>query len=93
MKLDRITSNPARMNGHPCIRNLRLTVRRVIDLWRPIPTERSCVAEFLKLEDEDIRQAPIYASTYLDARTGNLHYSARTTNGSAHNACLKLSQL
>lgn len=25
MKLGRITSNPARMNGQPCISNLRLT--------------------------------------------------------------------
>jgi uncharacterized protein (DUF433 family) len=32
MKLERITSNPERMNGQPCIRNLRLTVRRVIEL-------------------------------------------------------------
>nr|WP_255412186.1 DUF433 domain-containing protein [Cyanothece sp. BG0011] len=28
MKLDRITINPNRMNGQPCIRNLRLTVRK-----------------------------------------------------------------
>jgi uncharacterized protein (DUF433 family) len=32
MKLDRITSNPARLNGQPCIRDLRLTVRRVNEL-------------------------------------------------------------
>jgi uncharacterized protein (DUF433 family) len=31
-KLDRITVNPTRMNGQPAIRNLRLTVRRVIEL-------------------------------------------------------------
>jgi hypothetical protein len=31
MKLDRITTNPNRMNGQPCVRNLRLTVRRVIE--------------------------------------------------------------
>jgi len=29
---DRITVNPARMNGQPCIRNMRLTVRRVVEL-------------------------------------------------------------
>jgi len=27
---DRITSDPAKMNGQPCIRGMRLTVRRVI---------------------------------------------------------------
>lgn len=32
MKLNRITSEPNRMNGQPCIRNLRITVRRVIEL-------------------------------------------------------------
>ena len=32
MRLDRITSNPKRMNGQPYIRNLRFTVRRVIEL-------------------------------------------------------------
>ncbi len=28
---ERITTDPARMNGEPCIRNLRLTVRRVLE--------------------------------------------------------------
>ena len=31
MKVDRITSDPARMNGQLCIRDLRLTVRRVLE--------------------------------------------------------------
>jgi uncharacterized protein (DUF433 family) len=30
-KLDRITTDPARMSGEPCIRNLRLTVRPVLE--------------------------------------------------------------
>jgi uncharacterized protein (DUF433 family) len=28
---DRITSRPDRMNGQPCVRDLRLTVRRVLE--------------------------------------------------------------
>ncbi|MCE2977384.1 MAG: DUF433 domain-containing protein [Pseudanabaena sp. CoA8_M7] len=32
MKLDRIIVNPKRMNGQPCIRNLRITVRQLIEL-------------------------------------------------------------
>ena len=32
MPLERISVNPARMNGQPCIRNLRLTVRRVLEI-------------------------------------------------------------
>ena len=37
MKLDRITSHPSRMNGQPCVRNMRLTVRRVIELLGTYP--------------------------------------------------------
>ena len=68
MKLDRITSNPARMNGQPCIRNLRLTVRRAIELLATYTDREELRQEFPELEDEDIRQALIFASTYLDDR-------------------------
>jgi uncharacterized protein (DUF433 family) len=68
MKLDRITSNPNRMNGQPCIRNLRLTVRRVIELLATYPDRAELRQEFPELEDEDIRQALIFASSYLDDR-------------------------
>ena len=68
MKLDRITSNPNRMNGQPCIRNLRLTVRRVIELLATYPSREELRQEFPELEDEDIRQALIFASSYLDDR-------------------------
>ncbi|MFB2982245.1 DUF433 domain-containing protein [Microseira sp. BLCC-F43] len=65
MKLDRITSNPNRMNGQPCIRNLRLTVRRVIELLATYPNREELRQEFPELEEEDIRQALIFASSYL----------------------------
>ena len=68
MKLDRITSNPKRMNGQPCIRNLRLTVRRVIELLATYPDQEELHQEVPELEDEDIRQALIFASSYLDDR-------------------------
>ncbi len=68
MKLDRITSNPKRMNGQPCIRNLRLTVRRVIELLATYPDRQELYQEFPELEDEDIRQALIFVSFYLDDR-------------------------
>jgi uncharacterized protein (DUF433 family) len=66
MKLDRITSNPKQMNGQPCIRNLRLTVRRVIELLATYPDREELYQEFPELEDEDIQQALIFASSYLD---------------------------
>ncbi|MFH7245832.1 MAG: DUF433 domain-containing protein [Spirulina sp.] len=68
MTLDRITSNPNRMNGQPCIRDLRLTVRRVIELLAIYPIREELRQEFPELEDEDIRQALMFASSYLDDR-------------------------
>lgn len=68
MRLDRITSNPERMNGQPCIRNLRLTVRRVIELLATYPDRKELYQEFPELEDEDIRQALIFVASYLDDR-------------------------
>ncbi|VAW48836.1 protein of unknown function DUF433 [hydrothermal vent metagenome] len=66
MKLDRININPARMNGQPCIRNLRLTVRRVIELLAIYPDRAELFQEFPELEEEDIRQTLAYAATYLE---------------------------
>ena len=37
MTLDRITTDTARMNGQPCIRSLRLTVRRVLEALSTYP--------------------------------------------------------
>lgn len=68
MKLNRITSNPNRMNGQPCIRNLRLTVRRVIELLATYSDREELRQEFPELEEEDIRQALIFVSSYLDDR-------------------------
>ncbi len=68
MRLDRISVNAARMNGQPCVRNLRLTVRRVMELLAMYPDRRELYREFPELEDEDIRQALLFASTYLDDR-------------------------
>ena len=68
MTLDRITIDPARMNGQPCVRNMRLTVRRVVELAAIYPNREALRQEFPELEDEDIRQALLYAAAYLDDR-------------------------
>ena len=57
------------MNGQPCIRNLRLTVRRVMELLATHPDQEELHQEFPELENEDIRQALIFASSYNDQRT------------------------
>jgi uncharacterized protein (DUF433 family) len=65
-KLDRITTDPARMNGEPCIRDLRLTVRRVLDALAVYPDRAELKREYPELEDEDIRQALAYAAALVD---------------------------
>jgi uncharacterized protein (DUF433 family) len=61
MKLDRISLNPTRMNGQPCIRDLRLTVQRVIELLTTYPDRNELREKFSELEDEDIQQSLMYA--------------------------------
>ena len=58
--LDRITINPNKMNGQPCIRDLRLTVLRVIELLNTYPDRLELHKEFPELTEEDIKQAIIY---------------------------------
>ena len=64
--LDRITTEPARMNGEPCIRDMRLTVRRVLEALAMYPDRAELKHEYPELEDEDIRQALAFAAAALD---------------------------
>lgn len=63
---NRITTNPARLNGEPCIRNLRLTVRRVLEALATYPDRADLKREYPELEDEDIRQALAFAAATMD---------------------------
>ncbi|QLQ32863.1 MAG: DUF433 domain-containing protein [Candidatus Thiothrix singaporensis] len=73
MKLDRIQIDPERMNGQPCIRDLRLTVRRVLELVALYPDRNELKQEYPELEDEDIRQSLLYAASSIDDRVIELH--------------------
>jgi uncharacterized protein (DUF433 family) len=66
MTFDRITSDPARLGGQPCIRTLRLTVRRVVEAVAAYPDRDELRREYPELQDEDIRQALEYAAAMLD---------------------------
>ena len=56
------------MGGEPCIRGLRLTVRRVLEAIALYPDRDELTREYPELEDEDIRQALAYAAACLDDR-------------------------
>lgn len=65
-RLDRITVDPAIMNGQPCIRGMRLTVRRVVEAVALYPDRQELMAEYPELDEEDIRQALEFAADNLD---------------------------
>ena len=64
------------MNGQPCVRDLRLTVRRVVELVAIYPDRVELRREFPELEDEDIRQALAYAAAAVDDQVINFAYEA-----------------
>jgi uncharacterized protein (DUF433 family) len=65
VSLDRITINPNKMNGQPCIRDLRLTVWRVMELLQTYLDRSELYREFPELTEEDIKQAIVYADINL----------------------------
>ncbi len=78
--LDRIMIDPNKMNGQPCIRDLRLTVWRVIELLQTYPDRSELYREFPELTEEDIKQAIIYA----DLNSKDPAKASVVTNSIAH---------
>ena len=72
----RISVDPNRMNGQPCVRDLRLTVRRVLEALAIYPDREELLREYPELEPEDIRQALAYAATALDDKVIEIPKSA-----------------
>lgn len=64
--LDRITLEPGKMGGRPCIRGLRIRVVDVLDLLAAGLTPAEICAELPELEPEDVKAAVAYARTRLD---------------------------
>ena len=62
---DRITWNPKQLNGQPCIRGMRLTVRRVVAAVAAYPDRQELFRNYSDLEEEDIRQALEFAAANL----------------------------
>lgn len=63
---DRIVVDPALMNGQPCIRGTRLTVKRVLLAVGQYADREDLRKDYPQLDDEAIRQALAYAAAYLD---------------------------
>jgi len=71
-RFDRITVNSAIASGQPCVRGMRLTVRRVVEAVALYPDRQELLREYPELEAEDIRQALDFAACNLDDRTVSL---------------------
>lgn len=65
MKFDRITIEPGKLGGQPCIRGMRISVRRVLDLLATYHRREDLFKAFPELQDEDLDQALLYAAANL----------------------------
>ena len=63
---DRITSEPGKFGGRPCIRGLRIRVVDVLDLLAAGLTHAEILSELPDLELEDIKAAIAFAAKRVD---------------------------
>jgi uncharacterized protein (DUF433 family) len=62
MKFTRITVDPEKMGGVPCIRGLRIPVATVVGLVANGLSEKEILQEYPDLEAEDIHEALHFAA-------------------------------
>jgi uncharacterized protein (DUF433 family) len=72
---DRITIEPGKMGGQPCIRGMRITVRRVLEILATYPDRHDLFKDYPDLEEEDLQQALTFAAATVDG-TIDLHLDA-----------------
>jgi uncharacterized protein (DUF433 family) len=65
-RFDRITWNPSQMNGQPCIRGMRLTVRRVVEAVALYADRGDLFRNYPELEPDDVQQALAFAAANLE---------------------------
>jgi uncharacterized protein (DUF433 family) len=63
---DRITVEPGKYGGKPCIRGMRITVRRILELLATYSDREALFSEYPFLEPEDLQQALRYAAAAVD---------------------------
>lgn len=64
--LDRITSEPDKFNGRPCIRGLRIRVVDVLDLLAAGLSHAEIIEELPDLEIDDVKAALAFAARRVD---------------------------
>lgn len=76
MAFDRITVEPDKLEGRPCIRGLRITVETVVRLVAAGWTFEQILDEYPDLEHADIQQALEYAAAATDVHFHRLRSPA-----------------
>ena len=70
---DRITVEPGKCGGKPCIRGMRITVRRVLEILATYRDREELFGEYPYLEEEDLQQVLRYAAATVDEETVELN--------------------
>ncbi|WP_394752304.1 DUF433 domain-containing protein [Crenothrix sp.] len=61
-ELHRITTNPQLCGGRPCIRNIRIRVKDILDMLASGADNEEILEDYPYLESEDIKAALQYAA-------------------------------
>lgn len=64
--IERITVEPGKRGGRPCVRGIRITVSDVLELLAVGLTTDDVLRQMPDLEAEDIRACLAYAARYID---------------------------
>jgi len=62
----RITVEPGKCGGRPCIRHMRIRVKDVLEMLAAGATEDQILSDYPDLERDDIRACLEYAAQYFD---------------------------
>jgi len=62
---DRITIEPGKRSGQPCVRGMRITVRDVLEYLAGGMTVEQVLADFPELTIEDIRACLAFAASQI----------------------------
>jgi len=75
--LNRITINPAQLDGKPCIRNMRISVQTVLEFLGAGNNSEEILAQYPLLQQEDISACLQYAAKVSGKE---IHYQPVNTN-------------
>lgn len=64
--LERITIEPGKRGGRPCVRGIRITVSDVLELLAAGLTPEQVLKQMPDLEPDDVRACLAYAARYID---------------------------